>query len=185
MCILYDFIYVSMFKTSFPKPKLQCMDIVNFKIIKGGHDPLPIPASLTRNNFSEVNSAWFICIQHTYGSFSILLTNGSISHILLCFLLYSPLSICLRVCQYQCNWINLILFINAQFSIRSVCHDLFNQSYPDGHLGTAKKTTWVSLYLQLCVHGRIYLWDKFLLGQLENQRVWAFLNAMAVARLWY
>lgn len=184
MCILYDFIYVSMFKTSFPKLKLQCMHIINFKIIKGGHHPLPIPASLTRNNFPEVNSVWCFCIQHIYGSFSIPLTNGSIPHIPLCFLLYSPLTICLRVCQCQRKWINLVLFINAQYSIRGVCHDLFNPSYPDGHLGTANKTAWVSLYLQLCAHGRIYLWDKFLLGQPENQRVGAFLNAMAVARLW-
>lgn len=165
-----------MFKTSFPQLKLQCMHLVNFKIIKG-HHPLPIPASLTRNNFSEVNSFW--CF-----SFSILLTNGSIPHILLCFLLYSPLTVCPRVCQCQHNWIKLVLFISAQYSIRGVCHDLFNQSYPDGSLGAANKTAWVSLYLQLCVHGRIYLWDKFLLGQKENQRVWAFLNAIAVARLW-
>lgn len=61
MCILYDSISVSMLKTSFPNLKLQGMHVVNFKIIKGGHS-LPIPASLTRNNFSEVNSVWFICI---------------------------------------------------------------------------------------------------------------------------
>lgn len=88
MCILYDFICVSMFNTSFPKLKLQLMHIVDFKIIKGCHDSVPIPASLTRNNFSEVNSVCFVCIQHIYGSFSILLTNGSIPHIIVLLALF-------------------------------------------------------------------------------------------------
>lgn len=112
--LLYIFIYF--YKASFTKLKIQCMHIIYFKIILKGH-LLPIPAPLTRDNFDSVCC---VCTQHIYGSFSILLTNGSSPHMLLCFLLYLPLTICLRVCQCQCKWFHLILFRNAQHSIRSM-----------------------------------------------------------------
>ena len=95
--LLYIFLYF--YKTSFTKLKIQCMHIINFKIILKGY-PLPIPAPLTRDHFNRV---YCVFMQHIYGSLSILLTNGSSPQMLLCFLLYPPLTICLRVCQCQCR----------------------------------------------------------------------------------